>query len=256
MTDIFIGTILLEKNRWSQEKQPTYQVSEWLERFQADGFSGMELWENHAALAGADEVSRLANAAFPVAVFNSYCTFDAAGRENRERAAQLAKRLNAQAVKFNLGGQPEQQAEYVENAAAWRNILPDGIRLLCECHAGTIMQTPEKAQEIFAIWGDHQFQAIVHPFTTPHDELRRWFTCLGSRITHAHVQIRDQNGAMRGLGYNQALVTETLHIMREEGFQGSFTLEFTEGTRQPDENIAGLYAAALQDLQLLRSLLP
>ena len=54
------------------------------------------------------------------------------------------------------------------------------------------------------------------------------------------------------LDRSPARVREALHIMDEEGFQGSFTLEFTEGTRAPNENMENLWHAALSDLHFLR----
>ena len=44
-------------------------------------------------------------------------------------------------------------------------------------------------------------------------------------------------------------------IMEDHGFQGSFTLEFTEGTGQPGESIEGLYENALRDLAFLKGML-
>ena len=55
-TEIYIGTILLERNRWTRDKKPTCLVSEWIPRFKEAGFDGMELWENHAALASSTEL--------------------------------------------------------------------------------------------------------------------------------------------------------------------------------------------------------
>ena len=43
--------------------------------------------------------------------------------------------------------------------------------------------------------------------------------------------------------------------MRDCGFAGSWTLEFTGGTGAADENIEDLYAGALADLAFLKELL-
>jgi len=104
---IYIGTILLERNRWSPGKVPTYQVSEWMDRFKRDGFDGMELWENHAALCSDDELARLEQAPLPVVVFNSYAGLGDGGLPEREQATRLANRLGARAIKFNVGNVPE-----------------------------------------------------------------------------------------------------------------------------------------------------
>ena len=69
---------------------------------------------------------------------------------------------------------------------------------------------------------------------------------------HTHVQLSGRDGQRARLESNSSHVKESIHVMREEGFQGSFTLEFTEGTRAPDENIDGLWQAALSDLRFLR----
>jgi sugar phosphate isomerase/epimerase len=251
-TEIYIGTILLERNRWARGKEPTYLISEWLSRFSRAGFDGMELWENHAALASSAELAALQESAFPVAVFNSYTAFGATDNISRQEAARLATLLNARGVKFNLGREAAHKDLYVQNALAWREQLPPGTRLLCECHGGTIMEDPQVAKEVFAAWEDDAFQAIVHPFTTDTETLREWFAHLGPRITHAHVQLRDASGVMQRLDRQPKVVKERLHLMREEGFSGSFALEFTEGTGSPTESTETLFSSAIADLNYLR----
>jgi sugar phosphate isomerase/epimerase len=251
-TEIYIGTILLERNRWTRDKKPTCLVSEWIPRFKEAGFDGMELWENHAALASSTELKALEESSFPVSVFNSYATFDDAGQAAREQAARLTSLLKARAVKFNLGNNVNDKDLYIESALKWKQQLPPGTRLLCECHAGTIMEDPKVAQEIFAVWEDEAFQAIIHPFTTDLKALREWFTCLGPRITHAHVQLRDTSGTMQRLERQPEAVKNALRLMKEEGFSGSFTLEFTEGTRAPSESMEQLFTSAVADLRFLR----
>lgn len=254
-TEIYIGTVLLERNRWARGKKPTYLVSEWLARFAQAGFDGIELWENHAALASPDELTALQESAFPVAVFNSYTAFGASDEPSRQEAARLATILKARGLKFNLGAEAAQKDLYVRNALTWKGQLPPGTRLLCECHAGTIMEDPQVAKKVFDVWEDEAFQAIVHPFTTDSATLRQWFSHLGPRITHAHVQLRDASGAVQRLERQPEVVKDRLHIMKEEGFSGSFSLEFTEGTSSPDESPEMLFSSALADLQCLRALL-
>jgi sugar phosphate isomerase/epimerase len=253
--DIYIGTILLEPNRWSRERRPSYRVSDWLSRFAAAGFAGMELWEFHATLAAPEEVAAIAAADFPVAIYNTYASFDEAGKAARDTAANLIARFRAKGVKFNLGPEREKCAQYIATAEAWRQQLPAGTKLLCECHSGTVMEDPEVARAAFAAWEKPEFQAIVHPFYTPLPELQRWFTYLGPRITHAHVQLRDEANRMINLHQQPQRVREALRIMREEGFQGTFTLEFTAGTGASGECPETLFQAALADLDFLRECL-
>jgi len=252
--DIYIGTVALEKNRWNYEakKAPTYLVRDWLGRFAEAGFDGVELWENHAAMADEAELARLTSAPLPITIFNSYASFGDDGAADRRRAAELAKRLGAAGVKFNLPNDPAALDSYVRNVAQWARSLGDGVRLLCECHAGTIMESPGQAADVFRRWGDERFQAIVHPFHTPIDKIAEWFDVLGQRITHAHVQLRGSDREVRLLESDAARVRDALKIMRDGGFGGSFTIEFTEGTGSPDENPEMMFQNAAADMRFLR----
>ncbi|MCP1309312.1 sugar phosphate isomerase/epimerase family protein [Paenibacillus tyrfis] len=250
---LYIGTILLERNRWAAERKPSYAVSDWQERFREDGFDGMELWENHALLADEREQSAL-EASGSVAIVNSYIGFEDGDEAERKRevAAALVKRLRAPAVKFNLGADPAQLPIYIANVKRWAELLPTECRILCECHPGTAAEHPDAAAEMLRRLGDGPFQVIVHPFYCT-GELEDWFKKLGSAITHAHVQLRDEDNHFIGLSRRSELVKDRLALMKSMGFRGSFTLEFTEGVRVNEDREA-LYEAVLKDLQILRNI--
>lgn len=251
--NIYIGSILLEKNRWTEGKQPSFLVSGWLERFNEAGFDGVELWQNHAVLAPPEEVDALAASPLPIAIFNSYASLDDADEANRRRAAELTARLNASGVKYNFGHDEAARGTYVTNLRAWADMMPDGVKMMCECHGGSLAQEPATAAAIFDELADDRFQAMVHPFAGGLQKLREWFDHLGEHITHAHVQTRTDKGICC-LRDNAAAVKEAVHLMRERGFHGSFTLEFTEGTGKPDENIEDLFKAGVDDLHFLEGL--
>lgn len=251
--EVYIGTILLERNRWAPGKRPSYRVSEWLGRFAEAGFDGMELWENHAALCPAEEIDALVESPFRVAVYNSYAGFDDSGGAERSRAAALAGRLRAAGIKFNLGKDPSLRETYLRNLRAWRSALPGNVRMLCECHGGTIMEDPVRAGEVLDELGDDSCQAIVTPFSCDLEELRTWFERLGRSVTHAHVQMRGEDGRLVRLDRSPSFVKEALHVMREGGFDGTFTIEFTEGVGAEREDIEGLFRAAARDLSFLKS---
>ncbi len=60
---IFLGTVLLERNRWAKDgRRSSVQVSDWTQRAHDDGFDGLELWEDHVNLATEDERERLRTA--------------------------------------------------------------------------------------------------------------------------------------------------------------------------------------------------
>ena len=157
-------------------------------------------------MASPPELEALSASPVQVAVLNTYAGFDDDAEPSRRQAAELARRLGAGGVKFNLGPEPAHRDEYVRNALAWRERLGPDVRMLCECHGGTIMETPAAAAEVFARWEHRQFQAIVHPFSCPPDKLAEWFDRLGPRITHAHVQMRDAQNRYTLLADNAAAV--------------------------------------------------
>lgn len=249
---IYIGTILLELNRWGNPKTPTYRVSEWTERFREAGFDGMELWEYHATLCSEAERKALEASSFPVAVYNSYGDFDDGSEDDRRGAAEMVRALGAGGVKYNVGKDPALRDEYLRNLRAWAEALPEDCRLLCECHGGTIIEEPEAAAKFFGELEDGRYQIVVHCFMPELDRLRAWFRAFGPAITLAHVQLGAGGGRRDRLDNQPEHVREALRVMRGEGFQGAFTLEFTQGTREPGENVADLWEAALADLHFLK----
>lgn len=251
---IYIGTILLEKNRWAPGRQPSIRVVEWIDRFKQSGFDGMELWENHAMLAPEGDIEAMLATGFPINVFSSYVSFDDEAVEQRQQVGDAIRKVHAEGVKYNLGPDPTRRDEYVRNLRGWRDIVMAGSRMLCECHAGTVMENPETALEVIHTINDPAFRVMVHPFHQSLSELVSWFELLGPKIDHAHVQLRE-DGMPVNLSRDVQRVREAVSIMKHNGFSGSFTLEFTEGTRAPDENAEALFEAALRDLDVLRNAL-
>jgi len=254
---IYIGTILLEKNRHASGKQPSFRVSEWLARFAEAGFDGMELWEYHATRCAPEELAALETSSFPVTVFNSYAAVDDTGAKDRDAAARMAKRLRAQGLKYNVGKGPAARDVYLARTREWRAMFPASFRFLCECHPGTIIEEPAEARRFFDEAALPSFEIIVHPFNRL-ESLKGWFDAFGSAVTHAHLQMRGDDRLCRRFDSNPKVAKEAIHVMREEGFTGSFELEFTQGAQPgPAENeqIGDLWQNALRDLEFLKGLL-
>lgn len=254
-TEIYIATVLLERNRWTKEKQPTFRVSEWAQRFAAAGFDGIELWENHIALAPPEELAALKAAPLSVRIFNSYATFGPEDDPRREQAAAFSRELGVRAVKFNVGSDPELFETYVAQVLKWRRQLPVEITPLCECHPGTVLEKPEAAARAFERWAEAGIGAIVHPFNLTPNEVRSWMRHLGSALTHAHVQLNRER-RMQSLAAYRDYVAEILQVMRDEGFTGNFSIEFTAGVGGGvSEDMEQLFESACADMELLRELL-
>ena len=139
------------------------------------------------------ELDSIRKSSFPVSVFSSYVRFEDELMEETRDIGRVAKSVGASGIKFNIGRDPAKWEMYVNNVLCWGDGFDDDVRLLCECHSGTLIEKPENARKAFLHWTDPKFHAIVHPFQIGTEELRRWFEVLGPDvITHAHVRIEDK----------------------------------------------------------------
>lgn len=247
-----IGSVCLERNRWGS-RVPSFAVSDWLLRFKADGFDGVELWQFHYTASDAAERGRLEQASSLLPIFNSYVGFDDAAAEARAEAALIVERLGATGVKYNLGGDRQALGIYRRNLLAWGSTLPASCRLLCECHPGTVLEKVEDAAVFFADLDPHRFGVIVHVGNASADSVAGWFGAFGDRVRHLHVQLRDADlDPVTPAG--RAALDASFRIVKDHGFNGSVTLEFTRGIGR-NENIETLYANVCADMRYCREVL-
>ena len=247
---IYLGTIALEKNRWSS-RVPSYLVSEWLPKIKAAGFDGLELWENHV-LSSPGGAEALKNSGFPIAIYNHYGTFSNSPEdiEKREKAVKMINFLGAGAVKFNVGNDPALLGEYRDNVLRMADAI-DGI-MFCECHANTLLEFNDDIVAFFKDLCPEKFQLMVHPFIEP-NLLDEKFEIFGSRLTHIHSQLSSDSGERICLDRWPQRVNACFDVMKKQGFTGNFTVEFTELTAAPGENIDDLFANTIRDLTFIRS---
>ncbi len=263
---IYLGTILLEPNRWPDRPGATYsrlqrlsgigqgpprvKVSEWLARAKAAGFDGVELWENHALLCDDEEFETLRQSPLPVAVYSSYFGLADSDEPRRRVALDAVRQLGAQGVKYNFGAEQARVAEYVRNLRAWAAELDPAVRIVCECHDGGLFERPEDAGRMMAELGDKRFQGTVHFVDTYAERpFADWVKAMGSRLGHVHVP--------RVVAHGAAAVRERVRILKDHGFSGSFTIEFTTGIDwgQPQPEVEALYQSAVADMRMLREAL-
>ena len=246
---IYLGTILLEVNRWNKDdRRPSFRVSDWTQRIADDGFDGLELWENHALLADDDERERLRTGPCPVKIFNAYDVCESDTGDTRRRIADLAITLGAEGLKYNTGKDPDRHDTYVANLKAWRAMFPPAFQFLCECHRGSTMEDPQLASQTLDRLGRADHGMILHAFGDDEAPIRERFAHYGDRITHLHCNL-SAKGPM-----THDAVCRRLALLRDLGFNGTYTIEFTEGVRD-GLTIEQLYRHALRDLRLLRSCL-
>jgi sugar phosphate isomerase/epimerase len=252
MTDIHLGTIVLEPNRWfgvTQDHWGTTRISYWLDRVAAAGFDGIELWESHFRDADAAEQQAILDHPLPVAVYNTYVSFDDEDDAERLAAAELITRSGAAKVKWNTGADRHGAAieAYVQRLERWAAALPD-VELVCECHDGSAMDDPTTAAHVLAAGSN----ALFHT----HDDvdlIRTKFDAYGDRITHVHVN-HLFTGAPK-LAEIRDELTEKIDLVRELGFDGTWTLEFVHGTGGENDHPEAMLAQAAEDLAVLRDLL-
>lgn len=243
---IFLGTILLERNRWSKEdRSPSFLVSDWTQRIHDDGFDGLELWEDHGLLADEDERERLRLGPAPVVLVNSYAGCEDEDLSGRQRTAELARFFDAEGMKFNFGKAIERQDTYIENIRAWAGLFKPGYRMLSENHRGTTTADAHVAAKAYEQLADLPVGGIIH-FNSDESVYRERFNAYGDRLTHIHCALSNEDGPMP-----EDEVRLRVALLREFGFRGTYTIEFTQGVRS-DVSIDGLYRNATRDLGVLR----
>lgn len=254
-----LGSICLEPNRWKAPAQriPSFRVSEYSSRARAAGFGGWELFESHYFAASPAEQAALCESTFPIVIFNTYARpgtdTDAVWESVLKALRQLGPQV--QAVKFNLGNESLPLDRQVRAATEWASALPAGVRMLCECHPGTLIEMPEAAAQAFAQWPAERFGAIVHPAHAEVADASAWFATLGERIQHLHWQVRYPNGGFCQLGERPDRLQEAVRTLAEAPFSGSHTLEFTGGTGKAGETPESQFQKAIADLASLRELI-
>jgi len=246
---IYLGTIALEKNRWSS-RIPSFLVSKWVPKIKAAGFDGLELWENHV-IVSPDEAETLKESGFPVAIYNHYGTFSNSldDVDMRKRAVKWINFMGVGAVKFNVGNDPALLNQYRNNVQRMADAI-DGV-MLCECHANTLLEFNDDIVAFFKDLCPKKFQLMVHPFIEP-NLLDEKFEMFGSRLTHIHSQLTSDSGERICLDRWPERVNACFDVMKKHGFAGNFTVEFTELTATPGENIDDLFANTVRDLKFIR----
>lgn len=262
MSEILLGTVAIEPNRWgtiTSDRRPVTEVGDWAQAVADAGFDGLEVWDGHLTDASAAEVERVVSGPLPLRIFNSYADFgsgaDAAAR--RVDAAAWARRAGSRAVKFNVGNERDEEGAYADRLTAWLDDLPSETVALCECHQGiSIAEEPAVAARIFERAGPaDRVQALVHTHDAP-DLLRAKFDAYGDRITHVHVNFLDFSAMSHP---TLDAVADDLRafvaLVRSLGFAGSWTLEFVAGLLTDRDTPALLVEQAVADLPVLRSVL-
>jgi sugar phosphate isomerase/epimerase len=255
---VLLGTVAIEPNRWGVARPggfPVTQVSDWLPAIAHAGFDGLELWERHATFVDDAEVERIVAGPLPVVVFNGYALWDDPDPAVRDDTATWARRLGATGVKFNVGNDPTARDAYVERLQRFHDKVDPGVRLLCECHAGTLAEDPAVAAAMFdEVAPTERLQAVVHLDKTPRDGTEAFMDGLGDRVGHVHLSLADA-GRDTDPAELAADVRVGVDLLRSFGFQGSWTIEFGHGLMTDDDEAGFILDSVTRDLSVLREAL-
>jgi len=251
-TPIYLATVCLDPNRWGS-RQPSLNVSDWLERIVADGFAGVELWEYHFTRADEQERARLMQMADHIPLYNTYAGFTSGPEDcqKRDAAADAIEKLGCSGVKYNVGGDADSIVEYREMLLTWDKQVPESCRLLCECHPGTVLEEPDAAAEFFEGLDPQRFGIIAHLMGNA-DALDAWLTTHGDRLQHLHLQHRDEESDPTEAPGREKMAA-CVEVLKKHNYAGSASIEFTRGMGR-EEQIKTVYANALADRAALLEL--
>ena len=263
---VLLGTVAIEPARWANftggpvdgaRPPQTITLSRWLDRIDAAGFDGIELWDRHVTAAEPDEADRVLDHPLTIDIFNSYVSLDDPDDRGRADVASWARRTLSTGIKYNVGNDPAAAGAYADRIAAWLDELPPTAALLCECHHGiSIAEDPDVAAEIFDAAGPRdRVQAVVHTHESP-DHIRRRFDTYGDRITHVHVNFLDSTTLTTPrLRDIRPRVESQVALLRSLGFDGTWTIEFSHGVLSDQDEPGHLVDEAADDLVVLRDAL-
>lgn len=237
---MYLATVLLEPNRWKPGELPVFHWEEKTgERIAEAGFSGIELWQGHWVHATARQREWMVHSACPVRIFNWY-GIPEAGEFALPLEAAGAFPRTLRGIKFNFGkpGTPlDSQCAGVVDLIA--RLAPE-VSLLCECHAGTLLEHPEEAARVLLSLPE-RVRAIVHPFTCTN--LSAWLEKLGSRVAHLHLQYRTAEEWADPLPEIPE-IQEACQLLRSFKFSGTASLEFLRAISSSGSPAELLEAAA------------
>jgi len=250
----YLGSILIERNRWKggAERVPSIDLAQLAPAIQAAGFDGLELWDRHFLMGTAAQREFLCSGQLPVRIYNSYWLPYAADSEDARAARDAVRALShtLHGIKFNFGKPGEDLRAQIATLKEWAAELPDGVQLLCECHDGSLVETPEQAAAILDQFDAAQLGFIVHPLSFSYDMLERWFELCGPRVRHLHIQNRDRaTKRWEGVDFETERVHHAIATLRRHGYSGTATFEFTRGTNTADDTPPTLLRNAANDLR-------
>ena len=255
---LLFNTIMLEVNRWTQDKTLTRPLSELLAPIKEANFSELEIWQYHISRLPADEITTLkdqldtlelqtvALGAYPVLHLESTEGQEAAA--DLERLVDYAKVLGATTFKVFAGrlASADVDAEtWSRSTTRLRNLAgllaDNGMDLTLETHSNTLCDTPASTQRLLGEIGDlDHFGLCFQPYTNQDTQATlAFFADLGPAVRHIHLQNRTMadNTCSRLADGDWYDCARLLQAAKTSGFDGLLSLEFTAGLFPPEGEV-------------------
>ena len=252
---ILLNTILIEPNRWVQDKTPHRPLSEHLPALERAGFQALEIWQYHVSKLDARGLARLSThlnacALRPVAL-GAYPFLHLDGPEGDEAMVQLgrtvayASHLKSEIFKIFPGRVASQQLDAAARARSVkhlrqlaRQLAERSMHLTLETHGNTLCDTQQSTLRLFDELSTCDNVGICfQPYTEQDtDAAIQMYDVLRPHIRHVHLQNRRRvDGSITRLEEGDWLDYRRLlpHI-RDSGFDGPLCLEFTADMATPD----------------------
>ena len=258
---ILLNTILIEPNRHTADKTPQRPLIEHLPALQRAGFSALEIWQYHASALDARGLGQLSAhldvCALRAAALGAYPFLHLEGPEGDEAIAQLgrtvayAAHLGVDIFKIFPGRVASHQLDAAARTRSVHNLrelaqqlAARSIQLTLETHGNTLCDTRESTLQLLDELRDLDNVGICfQPYTNQDTNAAiALYDALAPHVLHVHLQNRAlANGTCTLLEEGDWLDYRRLlpHI-RDSGFDGPLSLEFTADMATPDSPQADL----------------
>ena len=249
---IYLSTFLLEKNRWNG-KGPSVQLTEWFEPAAEAGFRGLEIWSPHLYFTSRSDWDLLRiqsqETDLPVVFLDAGIPFDNSDkcRKQQDSLAEAAGFFAPQGIKFS----PEALLpDNLSKAADWARDLPRDVFMVASFH-----ETPKPGviPSLRRMLGS-RFRCAFNPFAQSLKELEA--SLKEAERTVINMGVRVNSGTKYfALRDNPKSCEEVVALVRKLGFNGSWTLECTEGVGVPGEDMDALFDESEEDMNYLTEVL-
>ena len=260
-TPIYLSTLLLEKNRWNG-KGPTLLVSDWMDYIAEAGFVGVEIWFNHLQLSSRSEWELILEKSRELDLTIASLHFTLPG-ENSLKSKKIKDVLfeaydyfEPDSLKFSVD--PLTKLSELPNALntmrTWANDLSKNMNLLCELDASLHPRSSEALDKITKLLKPLGMRLVLRPFLLSLEEVKQISANGLSGIGQIGVQSQNKN-QWALLEENKINALQTIALIKENDFNGSWCLEFTQGVGKAKEDIDELFDNAEKDFNFISNAL-